>query len=85
MGKMKEAFMNFMDENPNISDAEYQDWLHSQGYAPVTQEDIQSQHDMWWNSLTEEQKQKLYEEAEAAEQDRIDEELWGPNKRYGAI
>ena len=30
MGKMKEAFMNFMDENPNISDAEYQDWLHSQ-------------------------------------------------------
>ena len=35
-----------MDENPNISDAEYQDWLHSQGYAPVTQEDIQSQHIM---------------------------------------
>ena len=31
MGKMKEAFMNFMDKNPNISDAEYQDWLHSQG------------------------------------------------------
>ena len=64
MGKMKEAFTNFMDENPNISDAEYQDWLHSQGYAPVTQEDIQSQHDMWWNSLTEEQKQQLYNDKE---------------------
>ena len=64
MGKMKEAFMNFMDENPNISDAEYQDWLHSLGYAPVTQEDIQSQHDMWWNSLTEEQKQQLYNDQE---------------------
>ena len=83
MGKMKEAFMNFMDENPNISDAEYQDWLHSQGYAPVTQEDIQSQHDVWWNSLTEEQKQKLYEEQEAYEKDRINNDINGPNSQYG--
>ena len=71
--------------NIEMSDAEYQDWLHSQEQKSVTQEEVQAQHDAWWNSLTEEQKQKLYEEAEAAEQDRIDEELWGPNKRYGAI
>ena len=61
---MKEAFMNFMDENPNVSDAEYQDWLHSQGYKPVTQKEKQSQHDDWWNSLTEEQKQQLYNDQE---------------------
>ena len=81
MGKMKEAFMNFMDENPNISDAEYQDWLHSQGYAPVTQEDIQSQHDMWWNSLTAEQKQQLFEEQELMEKERM--ELTIEEMNYG--
>ena len=77
MGKMKEAFMNFMDENPNISDAEYQDWRHSQGYAPVTQEDIQSQHDMWWNSLTEEQKQQLYNDKEELFKLTIEEMNYG--------
>ena len=71
--------------NIEMSDAEYQDWLHSQEHKPVTQEEKQAEHDAWWDSLTDEEKQKLYEEAEAAEQDRIDEELWGPNKRYGAI
>ena len=69
--------------NIEMSDAEYQDWLHSQGHNPVTQEEKQSQHDDWWNSLTEEQKQKLYEEAEAAEQERIDNDMKGLNNRYG--
>ena len=50
--------------NIEMSDAEYQDWLHSQGYKPVTQEEKQSQHDDWWNSLTEEQKQQLYNDQE---------------------
>jgi len=45
-----------------MSDAEYQDWLHSQKSA--TQEEKQSQHDDWWNSLTEEQKQQLYNDQE---------------------
>ena len=71
--------------NIEMSDAEYQDWLHSQGHKSVTMEETQAQHDAWWDSLTDEQKQKLYEEAEAAERDRIDEELFGPNKRYGVI
>ena len=52
--------------NIEMSDAEYQDWLHSQGHKPVTQEEKQSQHDDWWNSLTEEQKQKLYTDQEEA-------------------
>ena len=76
--------------NIAMSDAEYQDWLHSQGHKPVTQEEKQSQHDDWWNSLTDEQKQKLYEEAEAAEKERIERELdlsnsdlYGPNSKYG--
>ena len=71
--------------NIEMSDAEYQDWLHTQGQRSATQEEVQAQHDAWWDSLTDEQKQKLYEEAERAEQDRIDEELFGPNKRYGVI
>ena len=71
--------------NIEMSDAEYQDWLHTQGQRSATQEEVQAQHDAWCDSLTDEQKQKLYEEAERAEQDRIDEELFGPNKRYGVI
>ena len=47
-----------------MSDAEYQDWLHSQKSKSVTQEEKQSQHDAWWNSLTEEQKQQLYNDQE---------------------
>ena len=62
MGKMKQEFEKFHSENPDMSDAEYQDWLNSQ--KPVTQEEVQSQHDAWWNSLTEEQKQQLYNDQE---------------------
>ena len=90
MGKMKQEFEKFYSENPDMSDAEYQDWLHSQGYKPVTQEEKQSEHDDWWDSLTDEEKQKLYEEAEAAEKERIERELdlsnsdlYGPNSKYG--
>ena len=76
--------------NIEMSDAEYQDWLHSQEQKSVTQEEVQAQHDAWWNSLTDEEKQKLYEEAEAAEKERIERELdlsnsdlYGPNSIYG--
>ncbi len=64
MGKMKQQLEKFYNENPDMSDAEYHDWLHSQGYKSVTQEEKQSQHDAWWNSLTEEQKQQLYNDQE---------------------
>jgi hypothetical protein len=75
MGKMKEEYIKIMNEIPDMSDAEYLDWLHSQGYKPVTQEEKQSEHDDWWDSLTNEEKEKLYEEAERAEEERIEREL----------
>ena len=75
MGKMKELFIKQMNENPDMSDAEFQDWLHSQGYKTATMEDHQSEHDAWWDSLTNEDKEKLYEEAERAEEERIEREL----------
>ena len=66
MGKMKEEYLNYWLKNPDASDAEYQDWLHSQGYRKVTQEEKQSEHDDWWDSLTNEQKQQLYNDQEEA-------------------
>ena len=45
--------------NIEMSDAEYQDWLHSQKSKSVTMEE----------------KQKLCEEAERAEEERIEREL----------
>ena len=78
MGKMKEKFTEeqerlvneaveaFMDE-----DYQYQEYLNtlaeSMGYSkpkPVTMEETQAQHDAWWDSLTEEQKQQLYNDQE---------------------
>ena len=62
---MKEIFSQQMeDEIIGMSDAEYQDWLHSQ--EPATQEQVESNYDVWWNSLTEEQKQQLYNDQEEA-------------------
>ena len=72
---MKEKYLNYWLRNPDASDAEYQDWLHSQGYKTATMEDHQSEHDAWWDSLTNEDKEKLYEEAERAEEERIEREL----------
>ena len=72
---MKEEYLNYWLKNPDASDAEYQDWLHSQGYKTATMEDHQSEHDAWWDSLTNEDKEKLYEEAERAEEERIEREL----------
>ena len=68
---MKELFIQQMNEQiADMSDAEYQDWLNSQ--EPATQEDKISEHDSWWNSLTDEQKQQLFEEQEAMEKERIE-------------
>ena len=68
---MKELFIQQMNENPNMSDAEYQDWLHSQESA--TQEDKILEHDAWWNSLTDEQKHQLYYDQEKAFELSIEE------------
>ena len=66
MVKMKEEYLNYWLKNPDASDAEYQDWLHSQGYRKVTMEEKQSEQDDWWDSLTNEQKQQLYNDQEEA-------------------
>ena len=97
MGKMKDKFTEEQERLVNEAveafiddDYQYQEYLNSlaesMGYSrpkPVTMEETQAQHDAWWDSLTDEEKQKLYEEAEAAEQDRIDNDMNGPNSQYG--
>ena len=40
---------------------------------PATQEDKISEHDAWWNSLTEKQKQQLYNDQEESFKLSIDE------------
>ena len=97
MGKMKDKFTEEQERLVNEAveafiddDYQYQEYLNSlaesMGYSkpkPVTMEEVQAQHDAWWNSLTDKEKQKLYEEAEAAEQDRIDNDMNGLNSQYG--
>ena len=97
MGKMKDKFTEEQERLVNEAveafiddDYQYQEYLNtlaeSMGYSkfkPVTMEETQAQHDAWWNSLTEEQKQKLYSDQEAVEQDRINNDMNGPNNQYG--
>ena len=84
MGKMKELFIQQMNERiADMSDAEYQDHLHSAAFdsytdtdengEPATQEQKESEHDTWWNSLTEHQKQQLYDGQEAVFELSIEE------------
>ena len=65
---MKELFMKQMDEQiTDMSDAEYQEWLalQDEDYQlynnPAAQAEVESEHDAWWNSLTDNQKQQLYD------------------------
>ena len=78
MGKMKDKFTEEQERLVNEAveafiddDYQYQEYLNalaeSMGYSapkPVTMEEKQAQHDAWWNSLTEEQKQQLYNDQE---------------------
>ena len=84
MGKMKELFIQQMNERiADMSDAEYQDHLNSatrdtytvtdENGEPATQEYKESEHDAWWNSLTDEQKQQLYDGQEAVFELSIEE------------
>ena len=63
---VNEAVEAFIDD-----DYQYQEYLNtlaeSMGYSrpkPITMEETQAQHDAWWNSLTGEQKQQLYNDQE---------------------
>ena len=57
--------------------------------SEITQEEAQANHDAWWSSLTDEQKQQLYDNQEKAFELTIEEvnsnshDIGGPNARYG--
>ena len=90
MGKMKELYTRYLeehDDNDHLDDEyHYEKWLEKNGYKSPTMDEVQANHDAWWDSLTDKQKQKLFEEAEAAEEERIErmeEELaWRDNSLY---
>ena len=77
MGKMKEKFMEeqeqlireaveaFVDD-----DWQYQEYLDTLGKA-ISQKESQANHDAWWSSLTEEQKQQLYNDKEEADDEYL--------------
>ena len=79
MGKMKQKFMEeqeqlireaveaFVDD-----DWQYQEYLNSLGKS-ISQKESQANHDAWWDSLTDEQKQQLYLDKEEVDELSIDE------------
>ena len=50
----------------------------SEEEQPITQEEAQANHDAWWDSLTNEEKEKLYNEMAESEvqhyNDQVDKE-----------
>ena len=78
MGKMKDKFIKEQERLVNEAveafmddDYQYQEYLNSlaerMGYGrSITIEESQANHDAWWDSLTDEQKQQLYIDQEAA-------------------
>ena len=100
MGKMKEKFLE--DQEKAIKDAldafhdddyqleEYYASLQPEeaNFAAVSQEEVQAEHDAWWNSLTDEQKQQLYFNQTESDKDHVNhwirrEDIEGPNTNYG--
>ena len=77
MGKMKEKFMEeqeqlireaveaFVDD-----DWQYQEYLDTLGKA-ISQKESQANHDAWWSSLTDEQKQQLYNDKAEADDEYL--------------
>ena len=77
MGKMKEKFMEeqeqlireaveaFVDD-----DWQYQEYLDEIGKS-ISQKESQANHDAWWASLTDEQKQQLYNDKEEADDEYL--------------
>jgi len=81
MGKMKEKFMEeqerlireaveaFVDD-----DWQYQEYLNSLGKS-ISQKESQANHDAWWDSLTDKQKQQLYDDKTELDNESNDEYL----------
>ena len=62
---IREAVEAFVDD-----DWQYQEYLNSLGKA-ISQKESQANHDAWWSSLTEEQKQQLYNDKEEADDEYL--------------
>ena len=81
MGKMKEKFIEeqerlireaveaFVDD-----DWQYQEYLNSLGKS-ISQKESQANHDAWWDSLTDKQKQQLYDDKTELDNESNDEYL----------
>ena len=66
MSKIKEKLLNDNSFLEDAMDDHLDDEYHYNKSKQVTMEEIQKNHDDWWNSLTEEEKQKIADEAQAA-------------------
>ena len=83
MGKMKDKFTEEQERLVNEAveafmddDYQYQEYLNtlagSMGYSKpksVTQEESQANHDAWWDSLTDNQKEQLFKDRDASEKE----------------
>ena len=79
MGKMKEKYMEEQERLINEAvnafvddDWQYQEYLNSLGKS-ISQKESQANHDAWWDSLTDEQKQQLYLDKEEVDELSIEE------------
>ena len=81
MGKMKEIFMEQQEQDRLIREAveafmdddwQYQEYLKTQG-KEISQKETQANHDAWWASLTDEQKQQLYNDKAEVDELSIEE------------
>ena len=62
---IREAVEAFVDD-----DWQYQEYLNTLGKA-ISQKESQANHDAWWSSLTDEQKQQLYNDKEEADDEYL--------------
>ena len=65
--QIKEAVEAFIDD-----DYQYKEYLNTLGKS-LSQEESQANHDAWWDSLTDKQKQQLYKDKEEVDNMSIEE------------
>ena len=66
---IREAEEAFVDD-----DWQYQEYLNSLGKS-ISQKESQANHDAWWDSLTDKQKQQLYDDKTELDNESNDEYL----------
>ena len=85
---MKEKFMDEQQrrdaeiQNQYLDDdycCEQQCGCHEENEANANAAD----YDAWWDSLTDDQKEQLFEDRDASERDIMDNDFFGPNKTAG--